>query len=138
MGVRGGTQTAVTSRIKLLINSSTMSTSSERDKSKSQQERHQAILSAILKDEDNKYCVDCDAKGPRWASWNLGIFLCIRCAGIHRNLGVHISKVKSVNLDSWTQVQVSSMQQMGNSRGRAVYEARLPEDFRRPQSDQQM
>jgi hypothetical protein len=45
--------------------------------------------------------------GPRWASWNLGIFVCIRCAGIHRNLGVHISKVKSVNLDSWTPVQVS-------------------------------
>jgi stromal membrane-associated protein len=44
--------------------------------------------------------------GPRWASWNLGIFLCIRCAGIHRNLGVHISKVKSVNLDSWTPEQV--------------------------------
>ena len=44
--------------------------------------------------------------GPRWASWNIGVFLCIRCAGIHRNLGVHISKVKSVNLDSWTPEQV--------------------------------
>lgn len=45
--------------------------------------------------------------GPRWASWNLGIFLCIRCAGIHRNLGVHVSRVKSVNLDSWTAEQVA-------------------------------
>ena len=45
--------------------------------------------------------------GPRWASHNLGIFLCIRCAGIHRNLGVHISKVKSVNLDSWVGEQVA-------------------------------
>uniref|UniRef100_A0A8C7XQS9 Arf-GAP domain-containing protein n=1 Tax=Oryzias sinensis TaxID=183150 RepID=A0A8C7XQS9_9TELE len=45
-------------------------------------------------------------KSPRWASWNLGIFICIRCAGIHRNLGVHISRVKSVNLDQWTQEQV--------------------------------
>lgn len=45
--------------------------------------------------------------GPRWASWNLGVFLCIRCAGIHRNLGVHISKVKSVNLDTWTPEQVA-------------------------------
>lgn len=44
--------------------------------------------------------------GPRWASWNLGVFLCIRCAGIHRNLGVHISRVKSVNLDSWTPEQM--------------------------------
>lgn len=73
--------------------------------------------------------------GPRWASWNLGVFLCIRCAGIHRNLGVHISKVKSVNLDSWTPEQVVSLQQMGNSRARAVYEANLPDNFRRPQSD---
>ena len=37
----------------------------------------------------------------------LGLFMCIRCAGIHRNLGVHISKVKSVNLDSWTPHQVA-------------------------------
>lgn len=73
--------------------------------------------------------------GPRWASWNLGVFLCIRCAGIHRNLGVHISKVKSVNLDSWTPEQVVSLQQMGNSRARAVYEANLPDNFRRPQND---
>jgi len=110
----------------------------DRNREKVIQDRLQLLLTRMLQDEDNKYCVDCDAKGPRWASWNLGVFLCIRCAGIHRNLGVHISKVKSVNLDSWTQIQVSSMQQMGNSRGRAVYEARLPEDFRRPQSDQQM
>lgn len=49
--------------------------------------------------------------GPRWASWNLGVFICIRCAGIHRNLGVHISRVKSVNLDQWTpeQIQVPSL-----------------------------
>ena len=44
--------------------------------------------------------------GPRWASWNIGVYVCIRCAGIHRNLGVHISKVKSVNLDTWTEEQI--------------------------------
>ncbi|XP_013191869.1 stromal membrane-associated protein 1 [Amyelois transitella] len=112
-----------------------MTSKSEKDRAKQIQDRCQNVLMLMLKDEDNKYCVDCDAKGPRWASWNLGIFLCIRCAGIHRNLGVHISKVKSVNLDSWTPEQVVSLQQMGNSRARAVYEANLPDSFRRPQND---
>ena len=79
----------------------------EKEREKVTQQKVQAILGGMLKEEDNKYCVDCDSKGPRWASWNLGIFLCIRCAGIHRNLGVHISRVKSVNLDSWTPHQVA-------------------------------
>uniref|UniRef100_A0A0C9QX87 Smap1_0 protein n=1 Tax=Fopius arisanus TaxID=64838 RepID=A0A0C9QX87_9HYME len=107
----------------------------EKERAKQIQDKCQDLLTQMLRDEDNKYCVDCDAKGPRWASWNLGIFLCIRCAGIHRNLGVHISKVKSVNLDTWTPEQVVSLQQMGNSRARAVYEANLPDTFRRPQTD---
>lgn len=110
-----------------------MTSKAEKDKQKQIQDRCQSLLNQMLKDDDNKYCVDCDSKGklldsshlamdtfvfnylcdnciftlgPRWASWNLGIFLCIRCAGIHRNLGVHISKVRSVNLDSWTPEQV--------------------------------
>ncbi|MGH0164498.1 UNVERIFIED_CONTAM: hypothetical protein FKN15_006400, partial [Acipenser sinensis] len=78
----------------------------------------------------------CVCTGPRWASWNLGVFICIRCAGIHRNLGVHISRVKSVNLDQWTQEQIQSVQDMGNTKARKLYEANLPDDFRRPQTDQ--
>ncbi|KAH3694989.1 hypothetical protein DPMN_082436 [Dreissena polymorpha] len=112
-----------------------MSTRGEKERQKAQQEKFQAILSNLLKDEDNKYCVDCDAKGPRWASWNLGVFLCIRCAGIHRNLGVHISKVKSVNLDTWTPEQIAMMMEVGNSRARAAYEANLPDNYRRPQAN---
>uniref|UniRef100_A0A2R5L4N9 Putative gtpase-activating protein n=1 Tax=Ornithodoros turicata TaxID=34597 RepID=A0A2R5L4N9_9ACAR len=112
-----------------------MSSKSDRERQKQIQDKCQAILGQLLREEDNKYCVDCDAKGPRWASWNLGMFLCIRCAGIHRNLGVHISKVKSVNLDTWTPEQVACLQHMGNSKGRAVYEANLPDNFRRPQTD---
>uniref|UniRef100_A0A8C7EE75 Small ArfGAP 1 n=1 Tax=Nothoprocta perdicaria TaxID=30464 RepID=A0A8C7EE75_NOTPE len=57
-------------------------------------------------------------------------------AGIHRNLGVHISRVKSVNLDQWTPEQIQCMQEMGNTKARLLYEANLPENFRRPQTDQ--
>ncbi|MBN3304837.1 SMAP1 protein, partial [Amia calva] len=113
-----------------------MTTRSEREKAQKLNEQHQAILSKMLREEDNKYCADCEAKGPRWASWNLGVFICIRCAGIHRNLGVHISRVKSVNLDQWTPEQIQSVQDMGNTRARKLYEANLPDNFRRPQTDQ--
>ncbi|XP_072856140.1 stromal membrane-associated protein 1 isoform X1 [Pogona vitticeps] len=113
-----------------------MATRSCREKAQKQNEQHQAILAKLLREEDNKYCADCEAKGPRWASWNTGVFICIRCAGIHRNLGVHISRVKSVNLDQWTPEQIQCMQDMGNTKARLLYEANLPENFRRPQTDQ--
>lgn len=113
-----------------------MTTRSEREKAQKLNEQHQAILSKMLREDDNKYCADCEAKGPRWASWNLGVFICIRCAGIHRNLGVHISRVKSVNLDQWTPEQIQSVENMGNTKARQLYEAHLPENFRRPQTDQ--
>ncbi|VDN07552.1 unnamed protein product [Thelazia callipaeda] len=105
------------------------------DMKRTETERLQAMVVDLLREEENKYCADCEAKQPRWASWNLGVFLCIRCAGIHRNLGVHLTKVKSVNLDSWTAEQVQSMRVMGNKMARHVYEAELPEHFRRPQTD---
>uniref|UniRef100_A0A8I5NNI8 Small ArfGAP 1 n=1 Tax=Papio anubis TaxID=9555 RepID=A0A8I5NNI8_PAPAN len=112
-----------------------MATRSCREKAQKLNEQHQLILSKLLREEDNKYCADCEAKGPRWASWNIGVFICIRCAGIHRNLGVHISRVKSVNLDQWTAEQIQCMQDMGNTKARLLYEANLPENFRRPQTD---
>ncbi|KAK5977184.1 Stromal membrane-associated protein 2 [Trichostrongylus colubriformis] len=108
------------------------------DEKKAEQERLQNILLDMLKEDENKYCADCQAKTPRWAAWNLGVFICIRCAGIHRNLGVHISKVRSVNLDTWTPEQVQSMRVMGNEKARKVYEHSLPDHFRRSMADHQM
>lgn len=105
------------------------------DRDRKLQEKHQLALADMLRHEENKYCADCRAKGPRWASWNLGIFMCIRCAGIHRNLGVHISRVKSVNLDSWTPEQIDSISSKGNAKAAAMYEANLPAGFRRPVDD---
>lgn len=54
-------------------------------------------------------------KGTRWASWNIGIFLCMRCAGVHRSLGTHISKIKSLTLDKWTDEQIDCILSLGNS-----------------------
>lgn len=59
--------------------------------------------------------------GTRWASWNLGVFLCIQCGGIHRKLGTHISKVKSVTLDAWTDDQAEYMKKCGNSMMNSIY-----------------
>eukprot|EP01038_Epipyxis_sp_PR26KG_P005326 gene5326-7392_t len=89
-------------------------------------------LETLLKLPENQVCADCKKRGPRWASANLGIFFCIECSGIHRNLGVHISFVRSVNLDSWTAKQVEFMEEWGNERANQLYEANLPTNFVRP------
>ncbi|TVY92593.1 Uncharacterized protein LAWI1_G003490 [Lachnellula willkommii] len=83
-------------------------------------------IKSLLKLECNKTCADCKRnKHPRWASWNLGIFVCIRCSGIHRGMGTHISRVKSVDLDSWTDEQLQSVLKWGNSRANKYWEAKL-------------
>lgn len=58
---------------------------------------------------------------PRWASYTFGCFLCIRCGGLHRRLGTHISRIKSITLDKWTDEQISIMQRMGNAKCNAIY-----------------
>ncbi|RUS35609.1 hypothetical protein BC938DRAFT_482906, partial [Jimgerdemannia flammicorona] len=85
------------------------------------QEKNERLLLEMISLSGNNQCADCGAKGPRWASFNLGVFLCIRCGGLHRKMGTHISKVKSVTLDSWTPEQIEMMKQGGNSKANAKY-----------------
>ena len=59
-------------------------------------------LQAIREIPSNQFCADCKAPDPDWSSINLGIVVCIECSGIHRSLGVSVSKVRSLPLDEWT------------------------------------
>ncbi|KAJ5928947.1 hypothetical protein N7466_007903 [Penicillium verhagenii] len=87
---------------------------------------NQQTIKNLLKLESNKICADCKRnKHPRWASWNLGIFVCIRCSGIHRGMGTHISRVKSVDLDAWTDEQVQGVLKWGNGRANKYWEDKL-------------
>ncbi|MED6221177.1 putative ADP-ribosylation factor GTPase-activating protein agd15-like [Stylosanthes scabra] len=93
--------------------------------------KHIKILEGVVKLPDNRECSDCQNKAPRWASVNLGIFICMQCSGIHRSLGVHISQVRSTTLDTWLPEQVSFMQLMGNVNANKFWEAELPPNFDR-------
>ncbi|KAK2873279.1 hypothetical protein FQN49_002469 [Arthroderma sp. PD_2] len=88
--------------------------------------QNQLMIKNLLKLNCNKTCADCKRnKHPRWASWNIGVFVCIRCSGIHRGMGTHISRVKSVDLDSWTDEQLQSIMKWGNARANKYWEDKL-------------
>ncbi|PVG00478.1 ArfGap-domain-containing protein [Serendipita vermifera] len=73
-------------------------------------------LMTLMKREDlgNKACVDCGAPSPQWATIPYAVFICLSCAGLHRGLGVHISFVRSITMDEWTEDQMKKMRIGGN------------------------
>ncbi|XP_014188038.1 arf-GAP with coiled-coil, ANK repeat and PH domain-containing protein 3 isoform X2 [Haplochromis burtoni] len=89
--------------------------------------RGETILQRIQCLPGNEQCCDCGQADPRWASINLGILLCIECSGIHRSLGVHCSKVRSLTLDSWEPELLKLMCELGNSVINHIYEGSCQE-----------
>eukprot|EP00486_Rosalina_sp_Unknown_P014904 CAMPEP_0201596070 /NCGR_PEP_ID=MMETSP0190_2-20130828/192873_1 /ASSEMBLY_ACC=CAM_ASM_000263 /TAXON_ID=37353 /ORGANISM="Rosalina sp." /LENGTH=269 /DNA_ID=CAMNT_0048056289 /DNA_START=283 /DNA_END=1088 /DNA_ORIENTATION=- len=76
-------------------------------------------------------CADCNDPHPKWAELDRGILICIQCSGVHRSLGTHVSKVRSITLDKWTQEQVDNMQE-SNIEFNKKYEYHVPKSFIKP------
>uniref|UniRef100_A0A8D2PB03 ArfGAP with GTPase domain, ankyrin repeat and PH domain 3 n=1 Tax=Zosterops lateralis melanops TaxID=1220523 RepID=A0A8D2PB03_ZOSLA len=88
-------------------------------------------MQAVRTARGNSFCVDCDAPNPDWASLNLGALMCIECSGIHRNLGTHLSRVRSLDLDDWPSELLMVMTAIGNALANAVWEG-MVEGYPKP------
>ncbi|XP_015460973.2 arf-GAP with dual PH domain-containing protein 2 isoform X2 [Astyanax mexicanus] len=97
-------------------------------------EKNKKALLDQAKLPDNCTCADCGAPDPDWASYKLGIFVCLNCSGTHRNLS-SVSRVKSIRLDFWDDDLVEFMKANGNRTAKEFYEKFVPVFYYRPQQD---
>uniref|UniRef100_A0A8B9CWS1 Arf-GAP with GTPase, ANK repeat and PH domain-containing protein 1 n=1 Tax=Anser brachyrhynchus TaxID=132585 RepID=A0A8B9CWS1_9AVES len=104
------------------ILASLQSCESSKNKSRMTSQNEAMALQSIRNIRGNSYCVDCEAQNPDWASLNLGALICIECSGIHRNLGTHLSRVRSLDLDDWPIELIKVMSSIGNELANSVWE----------------
>ncbi|XP_039559536.1 arf-GAP with GTPase, ANK repeat and PH domain-containing protein 1 isoform X5 [Passer montanus] len=104
------------------ILASLQSCESSKNKSRLTSQNEAMALQSIRNIRGNAHCVDCEAQNPDWASLNLGALICIECSGIHRNLGTHLSRVRSLDLDDWPIELIKVMSAIGNELANSVWE----------------
>ncbi|XP_061093553.1 arf-GAP with SH3 domain, ANK repeat and PH domain-containing protein 1-like isoform X2 [Conger conger] len=85
-----------------------------------------AVIVDVLRTPGNEVCCDCGAADPKWLSTNLGILTCIECSGIHREMGVHISRIQSMELDKLGTSELLLAKNVGNSSFNDIMEGNLP------------
>uniref|UniRef100_A0A673HKQ8 Arf-GAP with GTPase, ANK repeat and PH domain-containing protein 1-like n=1 Tax=Sinocyclocheilus rhinocerous TaxID=307959 RepID=A0A673HKQ8_9TELE len=93
-----------------------------RNKARRNSQSEAVALQAIRNAKGNDLCVDCGAPNPTWASLNLGALICIECSGIHRNLGTHLSRVRSLDLDDWPSELTKVLTAIGNHMANSIWE----------------
>ncbi|XP_076868366.1 arf-GAP with SH3 domain, ANK repeat and PH domain-containing protein 1 isoform X3 [Brachyhypopomus gauderio] len=91
-----------------------------------------AIIDDVLRMPGNDVCCDCGAADPKWLSTNLGILTCIECSGIHREMGVHISRIQSMELDKLGTSELLLAKNVGNSNFNEIMEGNLPSYSAKP------
>ncbi|NXY08277.1 AGAP1 protein, partial [Pteruthius melanotis] len=104
------------------ILASLQSCESSKNKSRLTSQNEAMALQSVRNIRGNSHCVDCEAPNPDWASLNLGALICIECSGIHRNLGTHLSRVRSLDLDDWPIELIKVMSAIGNELANSVWE----------------
>nr|XP_029478431.1 arf-GAP with GTPase, ANK repeat and PH domain-containing protein 1-like isoform X4 [Oncorhynchus nerka] len=105
------------------ILASLQSCESLRNKARRSSQSEAVAIQAIRNAKGNSLCVDCEAPNPTWASLNLGALICIECSGIHRNLGTHLSRVRSLDLDDWPRELTQVLTAIGNHLANSIWES---------------